>query len=266
MLTVNLDPVLAHLGPVMLSWYGLAVAAAIGAGIWLTLRDADRKGLPTDGVADLALWVVLGGVVGARLLHVVDRWDSYATAPLRILAIQNGGLAIQGAILGGVLTGALLAWRRGIPVRRLSDAAAPGMVLGQAIGRLGCLVTGDALGPATGGGWGIVYRNPGAMAPELGVAYQPTFLYELVWDLAIFALLWTVRRRVRADGALFALYLGLYAAGKFALTFLRTESVWLWGLQEAQLLALAGIAIAAVWAFWGHRWGAASRAPELRSS
>ena len=128
---------------------------------------------------------------------------------------------------------------------------APGAVLGQAIGRLGCLVPGDALGPPTDGRWGIVYLNSGAMAPQLGVAYQPTFLYEMVWDVAIFTMLWSLRRRVTADGQLFALYLGLYAAGKFALTFLRAETVWFWGLQEAQLLALAGIAVAAGWALWG---------------
>jgi phosphatidylglycerol:prolipoprotein diacylglycerol transferase len=88
------------------------------------------------------------------------------------------------------------------------------------------------------------------MGPELGTAYQPTFLYEMVWDLAIFAVLWLVRKQLRRDGRLFALYLGLYALGKFSLTFLRNETIWLWGLQEAQLLALAAMAIAILWATW----------------
>ena len=126
----------------------------------------------------------------------------------------------------------------GLPIHRLSDAVAPGVVLGQALGRLGCLITGDALGPQTDGFWGIRYLNPGAMAPQLGVAYQPTFAYEAAWDLVVFAILWTLRKRVRGDGHLFAIYLGLYAVGKFALTFLRSEVIWLGGLQEAQLLAV----------------------------
>ncbi len=245
--TIDIDP-MVHVGPLMLSWYGLAVAAAMLTGVWLALREAERRGLPTEPVMDLALWVLGGAIVGARLLHVIDRWEYYAQYPVQIVAIQNGGLAILGGVLGGALTGGYLAWRRGLPVRRLFDAAAPGLILGQAIGRFGCLVTGDALGRPTDGSWGIVYTNPGAMAPKLGVAYQPVFFFEQVWDLVVFGILWLLRKRLKVDGQLFALYLGLYAAGKFALTFLRTEVIWLWGLQEAQVFALAGIAIAVVWA------------------
>lgn len=250
MLTIDIDPVLVHLGPLALSWYGLAVAAGILVAIWLTLREAERKGLPTDRVADLAVWIVVGGFVGARLLHVLDRWDFYVANPGQILAVQNGGLAILGAVLGGTLTGGLAAWRQGLPVRRLSDGIAPGLVLGQALGRFGCLVTGDSLGPPTDGTWGIVYQHPGALAPQLGVAYQPTFLYEQLWDVLIFGVLWLLRGRLRVDGQLFALYLALYSVGKFAFTFLRTETIWFLGLQEAQVLALVSLALAAVWATW----------------
>ena len=258
MITIDIDPVLVHLGPIAVTWYGLAVAVAIAVGVWLTLREAGRRGLPTGPVADLVVWVVGGGLVGARLLHVLDRWEYYAANPGHIVAIQNGGLAILGAVFGGALAGGLAAWRQGLPVRRLFDAAAPGIILGQAIGRLGCLATGDALGRPTDGAWGVVYLNPGAMAPQLGVAYQPVFLYEAAWDLAVFGLLWAARRRVTADGQLFALYLGLYATGKFALTFLRAETVWVWGLQEAQLLALGALAVAVGWVLWG---GASRLAP-----
>jgi phosphatidylglycerol:prolipoprotein diacylglycerol transferase len=251
MVTINLDPILLHAGPVAISWYGLAVMVAITTGVWLMSREAARKGLSTDAVADLAIWVILGGIAGARLVHVVDRWDLYAASPLQILAIHNGGLAIEGAILGGALAGGLVAWRQKLPVRRLFDAAAPGLVLGQAIGRLGCLVTGDALGRPTDGTWGIVYLNPGAMAPQLGIAYQPVFFYELLWDLAVFAIVWSLRKRVAPDGRLFALYLGLYAVGKFTLTFFRTETIWFWGLQEAQLLAIVALVSAAIWVTWG---------------
>jgi phosphatidylglycerol---prolipoprotein diacylglyceryl transferase len=262
-LTIDLDPILLHLGPLALSWYGLAVAAGIAVAARLTWREAARKGLPTEPLSDLLFWVVAGGLLGARLFHVVDRWDAYASNPLAILAIQNGGLAILGALVGGTLAGVVAAWRLGLPVLRLSDAAAPGVVLGQAIGRLGCLVTGDALGPPTDGSWGIVYLHPAAMAPSLGVAYQPTFFYELLLGLAIFGILWTTRRRLVTDGQLFALYLALYAAGKFSLTFLRTETIWLWGLQQEQLVALGLLAVAVAWAIVAGRqraWADAARA------
>ena len=184
MVTINIDPMIVHLGPLMLSWYGLVIVVAVAAVIWLTLREAERRGIPTEPVWDLVLWIGAGAIIGARLLHVVDRWEYYAANPHQILALQNGGLAILGAVLGGALTAGLLAWRRGLPVRRLFDAAAPGLILGQAIGRFGCLVNGDALGQPTDGTWGIVYVNPGAMAPQLGVPYQPVFLFEQAWDLA----------------------------------------------------------------------------------
>lgn len=105
------------------------------------------------------------------------------------------------------------------------------------------------MGRATDGSWGVMYLNPGAMVPKLGVAYQPVFFYEQLLDLAIFAILWTFRKRITVDGHLFALYLGLYAIGKFVLTFVRTEAVWFWGLQEAQLFALGALLIAIIWAY-----------------
>lgn len=245
-MTIDIDPVIVHLGPLAISWYGLFVALAIAAGLWLAFREAQRKGLPLDQIESLAFWVFAGGIVGARALHVIDRWDLYAAQPHMIVAIWNGGLAIMGAVLGGTLAGVVVAWRRGLPVRRIADAAAPGVILGQAIGRFACLFTGDALGRATTG-FGVSYLDPGAMAPQLGVAYEPVFLYEMAWDLAVLALLWVLRLRARSDGQLFGVYLALYALGKFALTFLRTETVWVAGLQEAQLLAIVGMVAAAGW-------------------
>ncbi len=246
-MVIDVDPVILHLGPLALSWYGLFVALAIAVGVSLAFGEAERKGLPADAVESVAFWVFLGGIVGARALHVIDHWDLYALRPLDVFAVWNGGLAILGAVLGGTIAGVIVVWRRGLPLGAFSDAAAPGAILGQAIGRLACLFTGDAVGRATTG-FGITYLNPHAMVPELGVAYEPVFLYEMGWDLGVFAVLWWLRGRLRVDGQLFAAYLGLYAVGKFAISFLRTETVWLAGLQEAQLLSVAALAFAAFWA------------------
>jgi phosphatidylglycerol---prolipoprotein diacylglyceryl transferase len=226
MLTIDINPVLVHIGPFALSWYGLIIAAAITVAVRIVYSEAHRRGIRTESLADVVTWVVVGGLIGARLLHVIDRWDWYSANPMQIPMLQNGGLAIEGAILGGALAGIVGARRHGLPVHRLSDAVAPGLVLGQALGRLGCLITGDALGPQTNGLWGIQYLNPGAMAPQLGVAYQPTFAYEAAWDLAVFAVLWRLRNRVRRDGDLFAIYLGLYALGKFVLTPVAAAGPW----------------------------------------
>jgi phosphatidylglycerol:prolipoprotein diacylglycerol transferase len=201
-----------------------------------------------EWIESVATWVFVGGVVGARALHVIDRWDLYASHPLGIFAIWNGGLAIMGAVLGGTVAGVFVALRRGLPVRAIADAAAPAAILGQAIGRFACLFTGDAVGRPTSG-FGVTYLNPGAMVPQLGVAYEPVFLYEMGWDLALFGALLALRGRLRRGG-LFALYLGSYAVGKFAITSLRTERLWVGDLQQAQLLAVAALLVALGWAAW----------------
>jgi len=118
MVTINFDPNLFHLGLLAFSWYGLAVAAGMLVGIWLLLREAQRRGLPTEPVLDLVLWIAVGGIVGARLLYVLDRWPFFVANPTQLLAIHTGGLSIMGAILGGGLTAAILARRKGLPVRR----------------------------------------------------------------------------------------------------------------------------------------------------
>ncbi len=247
-ITIDIDPVLARFGHFGLGWYGIAVGVAIAVGIWLARHEARRRELDPDAVLQVAAWSVAGGFIGARLLFVLDHWSTYASDPLRSFAIQEGGLAIQGALLGGLLAGVIAATRAGLPVLVVADVAAPAAVLSQAIGRFGCLVTGDALGARTSLPWGVTYTNPGSMAPELGVPFQPVFAYEAIWDLAVFAVLWRLRTRVRKPGHLFAAYLGLYATGKFALTFFRQERVWAWGLQEAQFLAIGLIIVAlALW-------------------
>ena len=263
MFTISIDPILLHLGPLALSWYGLAIAAGILIGGWLTTGEAQRRGLPADSVWDVMTWIVVGGLVGARLLFVLDRWPFFAANPGQILAVQNGGISIMGAILGGGLAGGLFLRRRGLPIRRFFDAAAPGVVLGMAIGRLGCLVTGDTVGKPTDGSWGIIYTNPGAHAPQLGVAFQPSFMYEQLWDLLIFALLWSLRKRIKTDGYLFALFLGLYAAGKFAITFTRIDPIWIWGLQQSHLVAIGLGLVAIAWA-WASSPGFHRQAPQLR--
>lgn len=260
-ITVGLDPVVFRLGHLHLSWYGLAVALAMGTGLWLAHHEVRRRRLPHDAVWNVGIWVAAGGFVGARLLHVVDRWSQYSDDPLGIVAFQRGGLAIEGALVGGLVAGVLAARLNRIPVLPLADAVAPGVILGQAIGRLGCLVTGDALGATTNLPWGVAYTNSGSMARELGVAYQPVFAYEALWDLLVLAALWPLRHRFTRPGALFGTYLMLYALGKFGVTFLREERVWLAGLQQAHLLALLLFAVGLALFAYGHRNGTTTGTP-----
>lgn len=246
MITINIDPIIVNFGHFALRWYSLILLTAGAVGVWLTAREAERRGFKKDDIYDAALWIILGGLVGARLFHVLDHWsDRFAADPLSALYIWEGGLAIWGALVGGAITAALLAWRRGWNFGRFADAAAPGLVLAQAIGRLACVITGDAMGKPTNGPFGFAYTSPRALVPELGVYYTPMPVYELIANLGIFALLWWgLRKRCWPDGMLFLVYLTLYSVERLLLAFTSSYNIIAWGMTQSQIVALLGLAIA----------------------
>lgn len=253
-IVIDIDPVIFHLGSFPFRWYGLFTIIAAGTAWWLGTREARRKGLPMDRVEGSLGWIFLGAIVGARLFHVVDRPESYLAEPLEILALWNGGLAAWGGIVGGLVGGLVYFRRVGVDLRVVLDNAAPAMILGQGLGRLACIPNGDAYGAPTDLPWAFIYTNPGAMLPaELrGVPLHPYPVYELLFDLALFAFLWIARQRqpfVAIPGLLFVAYLGAYSAGRFVLTYTRLEKVWFLGLQEAQVISLAGFIAATVLLF-----------------
>lgn len=255
---IGLDPTIMHVGGFALRWYSLFFMVAIVAGVWLGLREARRKGLAGEQIQSLAIWSVAGGMVGARLFHVVDRWELYADDPLQILNVWQGGMAVYGGLIGGVLTGLVYALRHRLPVWKLADAAAPGMLLGQAVGRLACIPNGDAAGAPADVPWAFIYTNPMSMVPDrlLGVPTHPYAVYELVFNFALLGLLWPLRTRFKTDGVLFLTYIILQASGRFLLTYFRVEKEWFWGLQEAQVLALLAVAVAVLLLVWRLRRGA----------
>lgn len=245
MITVNIDPIIFSIGHFHLRWYSLIVILAVGTGLWLVTREAVRKGFSREAILDMAVWVIAGGMLGARLFHVIDHWDDiFSKDPIRIFAIWEGGLAIWGAVAGGLIPLVIFARRSGWNIPRLLDAFAPGVVLGQAIGRLACIITGDAVGKPTTGPFGLAYTSPEAMVPSLGVYYTPTPIYEILLNTAIFVVIWQLRRRTFPDGALFLIYLSLYSIGRFLITFMSSYREFLFGLNQAQVVSLISLAIA----------------------
>ncbi len=245
MITINIDPVIFSIGHFMLRWYSLIVVTAIIVGVWLSAREAERKGFKKEEIYDSALYVVLAGLLGARLFHVLDHWpDEYAANPIRALYIWEGGLAIWGGVVGGLIAVVILAWRRGWRLPALLDAAAPGVVLAQAIGRIACVITGDAMGKTTSGPFGFAYTSPNAMVPQLGVYYTPMPVYELIANLGIFALLWQLRKRNWPDGLLFLVYLSLYSVMRFLLAFTSSYQIIVLGLTQSQIVAILALAVA----------------------
>ncbi len=245
MITIDIDPVIFSIGHYMVRWYAVIVLTAVAVGVWLTAREAQRRGFKRDDIYDGALWVIPAGLAGARLFHVLDHWPhEFAANPVRALYVWEGGLAIWGAVAGGLLAAALLAQRRGWKIGRLLDSVAPGLVLAQAIGRVACVITGDAMGSPTTGPFGFAYTNPNAMVPALGVYYTPMPVYEILANLAIFGVLWRLRTRRLPDGALFLSYLTLYSLMRFLLAFTSSYQIIAFGLTQSQLVALAGLAVA----------------------
>ena len=235
---INIDPVMFRLGHFELRWYSLAIILAIVAAVLITAYRAKKKGIATEHIYSLALWVVLGGIVGARLFHVIDHWEHYINNPAQILGFQ--GLAIWGALAGGGLALILYARTRHLPFGRLVDVVAPGLLVAQIIGRFGCIVNGDAYGGITSVPWAFIYVNPGSSIPGnfFGLPTHPYPVYEMIWNAIVLLVVLRLDRRFKKDGLVFLSYLSLYSLGRFVLTFVRQENQFFWGLQEAQIVAL----------------------------
>jgi len=260
-----------QLGPIVVRWYGILMALAIVVGLWLGHREAKKQGLPADDIISAGQWAILAGLAGARLYEVIFNWDYYGRFPSKIFAVWEGGLAMHGGLIVGPLVGAILAKRWNIPILRGLDVAAPCIVIGQAIGRWGNFFNEEAFGAPTNLPWKLYisppHRPPGYTRFDY---FHPTFLYESLWDFAVFIILvaW-LRHRLRAQpGGLFFAYIGLYSVGRFAIESVRLDSFWLGPFRVAQLASVLGVAVAIAGLAWTRRRAAAGLAadPESRGA
>lgn len=227
------------------TWYGIMVALAIAVIVVWTWRAAKRAGISEEVVYTAALCAIPTGIVVSRLLHLIDLQvtgqEDYFSHPERLIGFA--GLTIFGAVLGAALGAWIYSKVKGLSFGRLADLTAPVIPLGQAIGRVGCIINGCCHGKPTDLPWGIVYINPGSFATLPGVAVHPTQAYEIICHFIIFGVLWWLRGRLRPEGSLFLIYLTLFSVVRFSLSFLREGTAFLGGFQQAQIIALLVLAV-----------------------
>jgi phosphatidylglycerol:prolipoprotein diacylglycerol transferase len=212
------------------------VALAVVVLILWVLREVRRGAkLSYETIITAALVGIPSGIITAKLLHVIDMWDYYTANPGLILGFS--GLAIWGAVLGATLGVWIYSKFSNLQFGYLVDLVAPGIILAQAVGRVGCTINGCCYGLPTSLPWGVVYTHPESYA-RLGVAVHPTQLYEIVFCLIIFAALLRLKGHFKPDGSLFLIYLSIYSLWRVGIDFLRDGTPFLFGLHQAQVISI----------------------------
>lgn len=239
-----LDPIAFSLGPINVHWYGIILGTAALVGLFLAVQEGKRFGINPDFFMDLLLIGVPSAIVGARIYYVAFKWDDYKNNPAEIIAVWHGGIAIYGALIGAIAGAVWYCRRKGYNFWRIADICAPGLIVGQMIGRWGNFMNQEAHG-------GVVAESflrdklhlPNFIVDQMyigGEYYHPTFLYESLWNLlGLLVLFWLRRRPFLKSGELFASYFIWYSIGRFFVEGLRTDSLafdgpaWLSSMMNA---------------------------------
>jgi phosphatidylglycerol:prolipoprotein diacylglycerol transferase len=255
-INIGIDPVLVRLGPLSIHWYGLMYVVGISSGLFVTLPFAERLGIDRESYYAIFWPVVICSLIGGRLYYVVQSdFGWYLHHPSQILATWEGGMAFYGAVFGGVAAVLVMSWTRGVSPAKALDVAAVFIPLAQAFGRVGNVINGDVIGYASTLPWATRYTNPSnTFVPSHRIAYQPAAAYELLFSLALFLLIWSLRYRFKLPGALFMLWLVLYSAGQLVLFFVRDNPTVIAGLKQAQITSIVVLLVAVpVWLWWRRR-------------
>ena len=249
MIEIEAAPYLLKFGTFVLSWHGVFSFIGVAGAVFLVGRWARFYEIDSDDIYSIAVWAIISGVIGARLVHVVDNLDYYIENPGLIWAIWSGGIGVWGGILGGFIGGITYALVVKQPAWVIADITAPALLLAQTIGRLGDIVNGEHCANATDFFYGFIWSHQSSpavyCANGIGASVQPVIAMEIIWNICSLFILWKMKERIIPSGMLFALYLSLYSVGRFTISFLREDRVWFeaLGLQEAHFIALLVIVI-----------------------
>lgn len=265
-----MDPIAFRLGPLPVHWYGIIIVVATLVGAYVASLEARRRGQDPDHVWNALLLCLILGIIGARLYHVFSSprggmlgWDYYRQNPVAILQIWHGGLAIYGAVAGGLLGVYIYARLNKLSFLQWVDIGAPALILAQVIGRWGNFVNQELYGHPTSLPWGITIDIPYRIPPyndltvyPLDTRFHPAFLYESLWNLLGFLLLVYVTRRYAdrlLDGDIFCLYVIWYPVGRIFVEALRPDAWLIGGIAAAQIFAVIAIVVSGAAILCRHR-------------
>ena len=259
-----IDPIAFELGPISVHWYGVIIGLGIALGMYMVIRESKRQGLHPDTFIDLLVWAIPIAIISARIYYVAFEWNNYyADHPEDIIKIWNGGIAIHGALIGSVLTTIIFAKVRGLSFWKLTDIAAPSLIVGQAIGRWGNFINQEAHGREVSRQFLENLHLPRFIIDQMyidGSYYHPTFLYESLWNVVVLILLLIIRRKVKSlrRGELFLTYVIGYSIGRFFVEGMRTDSLMLGDFRFAQVISVALIVAAIVTMIYRRKTGLAN--------
>lgn len=243
-----MNPEIFSIGSFSVRWYSVLILIGIIIAVILAEKESKKFKLEKDFVFDLAFWAIIFGIIGARLYYVIFNFELYKNDILGIFKIWNGGLAIHGGILAGLVTLIIYCKRKNVKILRVTDIAVPSLIIAQAIGRWGNFFNSEAHGPVT-----TLANLKDLFIPSFiidgmninGVYYHPTFYYESLWCILGFIVLLLVRKFYKSlkCGQLTGIYLMWYGVGRLFIESLRTDSLMLGNLKVAQLVSIAMILI-----------------------
>ncbi|MFP5062471.1 prolipoprotein diacylglyceryl transferase [Staphylococcus pseudintermedius] len=248
-----IDPVAFSLGGLEVKWYGIIIASAILIGYWIAQKSAQSVGFHKDDLVNILLVCVFVAIISARLYFVLFQLDYYIQNPIEIPMIWHGGIAIHGGLIGAFAMGTYYCYRKNWHPFQLGDVVAPSIILAQGIGRWGNFMNHEAHGGPVSRSFLESLHLPQFIIENMqinGIYYQPTFLYESIWDVIGFIILITIRRHLKI-GETFFIYIIWYSVGRFYIEGLRTDSLMLTEtIRIAQAVSIVCIIIGVIFIVW----------------
>jgi len=237
-----MNPIAFNLFGIDVRWYGILISLGMIIGILLTSYTCNIRQLSYDSMMDIILIALPAAIVGARAYYVLFNLPYYSANPSEIINIRQGGLAIHGGVIFALIAAYIYTRKKKLSLLNYADAAAPSLILAQAIGRWGNFFNQEAHGGQVS--YQFISHFPKFIQKGMyieGAYYHPTFLYESLWNILVFIILIMLIKRTSKKGVVFFTYVGLYSLGRFAIEGLRTDSLMIGPLRVAQLVSLSGI-------------------------